>query len=56
MDLSQTPADADPADLTARLGTVVDPEIGINVVVPGLICGCDVHTGVVHILMAASAA
>lgn len=51
MDLSRLLPAVDPADLTARLRSVVDPEVGVNIVDLGLVYECDVDAGVVHVLM-----
>jgi metal-sulfur cluster biosynthetic enzyme len=51
MDLSRLLPAVDVEDLTARLRTVVDPEIGVNVVDLGLVYECDIHAGVAHVLM-----
>ncbi len=51
MDLSRFLPATEPADLTHRLRSVVDPEIGVNIVDLGLVYECDVHAGVAHVLM-----
>ena len=52
VDLSRLLPDVDLSDLTARLRTVVDPEIGVNVVDLGLVYESDLQAGVAHVLMA----
>jgi len=51
MDLSRLLPATDPADVAARLRTVMDPEIGVNIVDLGLVNECDVNAGVAHVLM-----
>ena len=51
MDLSRLLPPTDAAELTKRLRTVVDPEIGVNVVDLGLVYECDVNAGVAYVLM-----
>jgi metal-sulfur cluster biosynthetic enzyme len=51
MDLSRLLPAADPATLAERLRTVIDPEIGVNIVDLGLVYECDVNAGVAYVLM-----
>ncbi len=51
MDLSRLLPTTDSAALTERLRTVMDPEIGVNIVDLGLVYECNVHAGVAHVLM-----
>jgi metal-sulfur cluster biosynthetic enzyme len=51
MDLSRLLPATDSAALTERLRTVMDPEIGVNIVDLGLVYECNVHAGVAHVLM-----
>jgi metal-sulfur cluster biosynthetic enzyme len=51
MDLSRLLPAAGPADLTERLRSVVDPEIGVNIVDLGLVYACEVRAGVAHVRM-----
>lgn len=51
MDLSRLLPPVEDGALLGRLRTVVDPEIGVNIVDLGLVYECDVHAGVAHVLM-----
>jgi metal-sulfur cluster biosynthetic enzyme len=51
MDLSRLLPATDSATLTERLRSVIDPEIGVNVVDLGLVYGCDVNAGVARVLL-----
>ncbi len=51
LDLSRLLPPVDEEALVRRLRTVVDPEIGVNIVDLGLVYGCEVRAGVAHVVM-----
>ena len=51
MDLSRLLPAVEEGALLGRLRTVVDPEIGVNIVDLGLVYECAVQAGVAHVLM-----
>lgn len=51
IDLSRLLPAVDEGALTERLRTVMDPELGLNIVDLGLVYESDVHAGVAHVLM-----
>ena len=51
VDLSRLLPAIDDGVLLERLRSVVDPELGLNIVDLGLVYESDVHAGVAHVLM-----
>ena len=51
VDLSRLLPAVDNGTILERLRTVMDPELGLNIVDLGLVYESDVHAGVAHVLM-----
>ena len=51
VDLSRLLPAVDDGAILERLRTVMDPELGLNIVDLGLVYESDVHAGVAHVLM-----